>query len=40
VKAGLLREIVPAQDIADPARLALTDLCQTLFSMNEFIYID
>jgi hypothetical protein len=24
----------------DAARLAMIDLCQTLFSMNEFIYID
>ena len=24
----------------EPDRLALTDLCQTLMSMNEFIYVE
>ncbi|MCA8997687.1 MAG: DUF1553 domain-containing protein, partial [Planctomycetaceae bacterium] len=34
------RKLHDAEGGAGPSRLALTDLCQTLMSMNEFVYVE
>jgi hypothetical protein len=33
-------ELYQAAEKSEPAKLAMADFCQVLFSLNEFIYID